>query len=80
MSSTQPVFPNKFLRWFFLWPFILLWKTVTWTCNTIGILLSLILAIALMGTGYILATTIIGIIIGVPLMVFGLFLLARALY
>ena len=64
MAETQPLFPNKFLRFIFISPFILLWKMVSWLCNGIGILLSLILAIALLGAGYLLISTILGFVFG----------------
>jgi len=43
-------------------------------------MLCLVLGVALMGAGYILTSTIIGAILGIPLMIIGFFLLLRALY
>ncbi|MFP6581155.1 MAG: hypothetical protein VCD00_01220 [Candidatus Hydrogenedentota bacterium] len=79
-TAHTSLFPGKILRLFFVWPFKLLWKIVTTTCNAIGILLSLLLGSALMFAGYILVTTFIGAIIGLPMMVIGAFLILRALY
>jgi len=65
---------------FWLWPVIVLWKLVTRISNRIGIIGSLTLGIALMLLGYVLISTIIGIVLGLPLLVVGLFFFARGLY
>lgn len=72
--------PGKLLRLFFIWPIKLMWKIVTATCTAIGILLTLLLGSALLFTGYLLVTTFIGAILGLPMMVIGAFLIVRALY
>lgn len=77
----KPAFtPGKFVWLFFTWPILLLWKLVTFTCNAIGILLALFLGSALMVGGYVLTSTIIGALLGLPMMFFGFFLVVRALY
>jgi len=63
-----------------LWPIFLLWRMVTALCKALGIVFSIIVAVALLGAGYLLISTFIGVILGLPLMIFGAFLLARALY
>jgi len=63
-----------------LWPIFLLWRMVTALCKALGIVFSIIVALALLGAGYLLISTFIGIVLGIPLMIFGAFLLARALY
>jgi hypothetical protein len=73
-------FPGKLFRIFFLWPFSLLWKFATFTCNAIGILMCLLLGSALLVAGYFLTMTFIGAIFGIPMMVFGLFFVARGIY
>ncbi|PCJ51497.1 MAG: hypothetical protein COA73_17295 [Candidatus Hydrogenedentota bacterium] len=80
IQHTQSSFASRFLKGLFFWPIILLWKCVTWVCKSIGIMLCLVLGVALMGAGYILTSTIIGAILGIPLMIIGFFLLLRALY
>lgn len=72
--------PGKLFRLFFLWPFSLLWKFVTFTCNAIGILMCLLLGAALLVGGCFLTATFIGAVIGIPMAVFGVFLVARAIY
>ncbi len=80
MSRKPRALPGRILRALFLWPITLLWRMVTTLCNALGIIFSIILAIALLGAGYLLISTFIGIILGIPLMILGAFLLARALY
>ena len=80
MSTTSRTLPTRALRMLLLWPVFLLWRLATITCNAIGIVFSIIVALALLGAGYLLISTFIGIVLGIPLMIFGAFLLARALY
>ncbi|MCH8204948.1 MAG: hypothetical protein IID09_07265 [Candidatus Hydrogenedentes bacterium] len=80
MSTTSRTLPTRALRMLLLWPVFLLWRLATITCNAIGIVFSIIVALALLGAGYLLISTFIGIILGLPLILFGAFLLARALY
>lgn len=63
-----------------LWPVIGLWRMTTFVSNRIGILMTLIVGVLLMLAGYVLISTIIGAIIGIPLFVMGLFFTARGLY
>ena len=80
MSTTSRTLPARALRMLLLWPVFLLWRLATVTCNAIGIIFSIIVALALLGAGYLLISTFIGVIFGIPLMIVGAFLLARALY
>ena len=80
MSTTSRTLPIRALRMLLLWPIFLLWRTVTALCKALGIVFSIIVALALLGAGYLLISTFIGIVLGIPLMIFGAFLLARALY
>ena len=76
--------PSKFIGFMmnlcFIWPIKLLWKCVTMTCNAIGILLCLMLGTGMLFAGYLLVSTFIGAIFGLPMMVIGAFLILRALY
>ncbi len=80
MSTTSRTLPIRALRMLLLWPIILLWRMVTALCKALGIVFSIIVSLALLGAGYLLVSTFIGIVLGIPLMIFGAFLLARALY
>ena len=72
--------PTQLFRLFFIWPISLIWKLVTFTCNAIGIIMCLLLGSALLVVGYFFFATFIGAIVGIPMMVFGAFLIARAIY
>lgn len=82
--TNDRMLPGKFIglmmNLFFIWPVKLLWKCATMTCNAIGILLCLILGSAMLFAGYLLVSTFIGAIFGLPMMVIGAFLILRALY
>ena len=80
IERSSSFLPGKLFRLFFLWPFSLLWKFVTFTCNAIGIIMCLLLGSALLVGGYFLTATFFGAVIGIPMAVFGLFLVARAIY
>ena len=80
MSTTSRTLPIRALRMLLLWPIFLLWRMVTALCKALGIVFSIIVSLALLGAGYLLISTFIGIVLGIPLMIFGAFLLARALY
>ena len=80
MSTTSRTLPIRALRMLLLCPIFLLWRMVTALCKALGIVFSIIVALALLGAGYLLISTFIGIVLGIPLMIFGAFLLARALY
>jgi hypothetical protein len=73
-TATKPRHP----LWF--WPVTLLWKLVTRVSNRIGIIGSLALGAALMFLGFMLISTLVGILLGVPVFVVGAFLFARGLY
>lgn len=64
----------------FLWPFALLWGLVTTVLKLVGRILCAVLGLALMMVGVLLMMTIVGAWVGVPLAVFGLLLLVRALF
>ena len=62
------------------WPFVLLWRLVTFICNLTGILLAIVFGLLLMMVGLFLISSIGGAVVGIPLFIFGLFLLARGIY
>ena len=68
------------LKVLFVWPLKAAWKCATLVEKSIGILLSLLLAAALLLIGMYLASTFFGLIIGLPMMAAGAILLLRALY
>ncbi|HZQ08908.1 MAG TPA: hypothetical protein VFD70_20175 [Anaerolineae bacterium] len=64
----------------FLMPFVWLWDLVTFIIGLTGRLLAVVLGVVLLIVGILLTLTIIGAIVGIPLFVLGLALIARGLF
>ncbi len=63
-----------------LWPFVALWRLVTWILAMTGRLVAILLGIVFMVVGVIATLTVIGAIIGVPMVLFGVLLVFRGLF
>jgi hypothetical protein len=63
-----------------LWPFVALWRLVTWILAMTGRLVAILLGIVFMAVGVIATLTVIGAIIGVPMFLFGVLLIFRGLF
>ena len=63
-----------------LMPFVWLWELVTFILGLTGRLLAVLLGLVLLIVGILLTMTIIGAIVGIPLFVLGLVLIARGLF
>lgn len=63
-----------------LWPFVALWRLLATIIELTGRLIAVILGLVFMIVGVILSTTVIGAIIGVPLLIFGILLIARGFF
>ena len=74
----RPV-PTTRIPWYWL-PVMGLWRIVSWLAERLGIVRSLLIGLGLMLLGLVFCLTFVGILIGVPTLVFGVFLVARALY
>jgi len=64
----------------YLWPFVALWRFVTWILQLTGRLMAVVLGLALMTVGVLISLTVIGAILGVPLALLGLLLVLRGLF
>ena len=64
----------------FLWPFAALWRLVTWILELTGRFVAILLGIVFMIVGVIVTLTVIGAIVGVPLVLFGVLLVFRGLF
>jgi len=62
------------------WPFVALWRLVTWILAMTGRLVAILLGIVFMAVGVIATLTVIGAIIGVPMFLFGVLLVFRGLF
>ena len=63
-----------------LWPFVALWRLVTWILAMTGRLVAILLGIVFMVVGVIATLTVIGAFIGVPMFLFGVLLVFRGLF
>jgi hypothetical protein len=64
----------------YLWPFWLIWKLVVGIIEFTGRIVGAILGLVLMIVGVIVSLTIVGLVIGVPLILFGFLLVVRSLF
>jgi uncharacterized membrane protein HdeD (DUF308 family) len=66
----------------YIWPFILilklLWNLVTLVVSAVGRTAAIVLGVVLILVGMLLSLTIIGAIVGIPMMLIGVVLLIRA--
>ncbi len=70
---------DKKTPWY-LWPFVALWRLVTGILMLTGRLVAVILGLVFVLVGAVLSATVIGAIIGVPLILFGGLLVLRGLF
>lgn len=71
---------GRWLRWLLLTPFRIGWWFATRVEKATGIAFTLVAGAILVVAGFWLSSTILGLILGIPMIVAGGFLLARALY
>ncbi len=70
---------HRHIPWY-LWPFWALWKLVTGILLTTGRLVAVILGLVFLIVGVVLTVTVIGAFVGIPFIIFGLFLMVRGLF
>ncbi len=63
-----------------LWPFAALWNLLCWILQVTGRLIAAILGLVIFIVGIVLTLTVIGAIVGIPLAIFGLLLMVRAIF
>lgn len=64
----------------YLWPFAAIWKLLAVIVELTGRFVAMVLGIVLILVGVIVSLTIVGAIIGVPLVIIGLLLLFRGMF
>jgi len=64
----------------FLWPFWAIWKLVVGIVAGTGRLVAVILGLVFLIVGVVLTVTVIGAIVGIPFIIFGLLLMLRGLF
>ncbi len=63
-----------------LWPFVALWRLITWILELTGRLVAAVLGFVLMVVGVLLTVTVIGAVVGLPLIIFGFMLMIRSIF
>jgi hypothetical protein len=63
-----------------LWPFWAIWKLVAGIVEGTGRLVAVILGLVFLIVGGILTVTVVGAIVGIPFVIFGLLLMLRGLF
>ena len=63
-----------------LWPFVALWRLLTWIVELTGRLLAVVLGLVLMILGIVMSLTVIGAVVGIPLALVGLLLVLRGIF
>lgn len=74
MTNTQRNTP------WYLWPFVALWDLLAGIIKVTGRLIAMLLGLVLMIVGVALTLTVVGAIVGVPLLIFGFTLAVRGLF
>jgi len=64
----------------YLWPFVALWRLLTWILGLTGRLVAVVLGLVLMIAGVVVSLTVVGAVVGVPLLIFGFLLILRGLF
>ena len=64
----------------FLWPFVALWKLLTFILGLTGRLVAAVLGLVFMIAGLILTVTLIAAPVGIPLAIVGFLLLLRSIF
>ena len=64
----------------YVWPFVAVWRLVTWVFELTGRLVAVILGLVLILVGTLLSLSVVGAVIGVPIGGFGILLVLRGLF
>lgn len=70
---------KKHVPWY-LWPFWAIWKLVIGIVAATGRLVAVILGLVFLIVGGVLTATVVGAIVGIPLIIFSLLLIVRGLF
>lgn len=65
---------------FILWPFMLIFNLISGIINLTGRFIGIVLGMVLMMLGLVATITIIGGIIGIPLIIFGFLLMIKSIF
>ena len=83
MATAQPMrarAKHGLFRAVLVWPIKFAWRMATFAVNRMGILLGLVFGLGLVLLGWLLCSSFVGIFVGLPMILCGLFIVLRALY
>jgi hypothetical protein len=63
-----------------LWPFVAIWNLLTGILKLTGRLIAALIGVVLMIAGVTLSLTVVGAVVGIPLIIFGFMLTVRGLF
>lgn len=63
-----------------VWPFYALWRLVVFMLKITGRLMGVLLGLVVFTFGLLLSLTVVGAVVGIPLMILGLLLMLRGLF
>lgn len=63
-----------------LWPFVAVWRLVTWILGLTGRFLAVVFGLVLMIVGAVITATVVGAVVGVPVVILGFILVMRGLF
>jgi len=63
-----------------LWPFWMIWRLIIGIIAITGRLVGAVLGLVFMIAGVVVSLTVIGLVIGIPMIIFGFMLLMRSLF
>jgi hypothetical protein len=64
----------------YLWPFVAIWRLLTWILGLTGRVVAVVLGLVLMIVGVVVSLTVVGAVVGIPLLIFGFLLILRGLF
>jgi len=70
---------KKHVPWY-LFPFWLIWKLVVGIIAFTGRIVGAVLGLVLMIVGVVASITVVGLIVGIPLIIFGFLLMIRSIF
>ena len=76
MSTTAE---RRSVPWY-LWPFWAIWRLITFSVELTGRLVAVVLGLVMMIVGALVSLTVIGAVIGVPLILIGFLLVLRGFF
>ncbi len=79
MESSRMHSEPRHVPWY-LWPFVALWRLISGIVALTGRLVAVILGFVLLVVGLVVSLTVVGAIVGIPMMLLGLLLVLRGLF